>query len=296
MEIKHINSFRAVYQERSLSRAAKSLFISQQALSKQMAALEQELGVTLFERTSAGMEPTALGTFLFEDTERLVREYDEALARFEEAKRAVGSQVTLCVEKGLLRNRPDAMPAIVQECAASTRHPFRLIVDDLDGDECRIDVQSGARSLGLVVSSGGADVGEHAAKLTDVKVFLALKRDHPLAAKEVLTPSDIASISMPVPNEVTRAWIDTVLADYGCSRPPQFVPQARDTMNLDGFVLTYCDGVLSWQSLLFEGTREKLHFYSVGKVGLYLMRSPFFYDDKAVEVLREALAPYLPIV
>ncbi|WP_296013119.1 hypothetical protein [uncultured Adlercreutzia sp.] len=74
----------------------------------------------------------------------------------------------------------------------------------------------------------------------------------------------------------------------------QFGPKGHQIP--DGFVLTYCDAVVSWKSLLFEGTREKLRYYSLGKVGLYLTRSSFFYDDAAVEVLQEALGPYLTTI
>jgi len=52
------DAFRAVYDNRSLSKAANILYVSQPAVSKHIAKLEQELGVVLFERGSGGAEPT----------------------------------------------------------------------------------------------------------------------------------------------------------------------------------------------------------------------------------------------
>ncbi|GAA4479818.1 LysR family transcriptional regulator [Rhodococcus olei] len=51
----------AVAEERSFTRAAERCFVVQSALSHQIKALERELGVTLFARTSRRVEPTAAG-------------------------------------------------------------------------------------------------------------------------------------------------------------------------------------------------------------------------------------------
>ena len=52
----------AVAEERSFTRAAERCFVVQSALSHQIKALEKELGVTLFARSSRRVEPTAAGT------------------------------------------------------------------------------------------------------------------------------------------------------------------------------------------------------------------------------------------
>src|SRR5260370_883443 len=56
-----LRSFLAVIEEGSLHRAATRLNLSQSALSRQMQALEHELGGKLLERSSAGVRPTAGG-------------------------------------------------------------------------------------------------------------------------------------------------------------------------------------------------------------------------------------------
>lgn len=64
MDLRHLTHFSAVLEQGSLSRAAQSLGISHQALSKSIAFLERTLQVKLLERTSRGMSPTLFGQAL----------------------------------------------------------------------------------------------------------------------------------------------------------------------------------------------------------------------------------------
>jgi DNA-binding transcriptional LysR family regulator len=70
MELYQLKTFVAVAQERSLTRAAERVFTSPPAVSAQIKALEDELGVKLFDRTPRGMLPTESGSRLLEDAER----------------------------------------------------------------------------------------------------------------------------------------------------------------------------------------------------------------------------------
>ena len=51
MELRHLRYFTTLAETLSFTQAAESLFVSQSTLSQQIAALEQELGIKLFERT-----------------------------------------------------------------------------------------------------------------------------------------------------------------------------------------------------------------------------------------------------
>ena len=65
MNFNQLEYFIALYQTRSVTKAAKSLFMTRQALSLGLSALEEELGVPLFIRMSTGLEPTKEGEILF---------------------------------------------------------------------------------------------------------------------------------------------------------------------------------------------------------------------------------------
>jgi DNA-binding transcriptional LysR family regulator len=72
MELYQLRSFAVVAEVRHLTRAAEKLHISQPALSAQIKALEDELEVTLFERTSSGMALTAAGQRLLAEAEKVL--------------------------------------------------------------------------------------------------------------------------------------------------------------------------------------------------------------------------------
>ena len=72
MELYQLKSFAAVAESGHLTRAADRLHISQPALSAQIKALEDELGVPLFERLPSGMELTPAGRSLLPEAQRVV--------------------------------------------------------------------------------------------------------------------------------------------------------------------------------------------------------------------------------
>ncbi len=72
MELYQLRSFIAVAEAGHLTRAAEKLHVSQPAVSGQIRALEDELELTLFERTSSGMELTFAGQRLLADADRVL--------------------------------------------------------------------------------------------------------------------------------------------------------------------------------------------------------------------------------
>ena len=66
MELYHLKTFVTVAEEQHLTRAAERLFTSQPAISAHIKALEEELRLTLFERTPKGMQLTPAGEQLLE--------------------------------------------------------------------------------------------------------------------------------------------------------------------------------------------------------------------------------------
>jgi DNA-binding transcriptional LysR family regulator len=72
MELYQLRSFAAVAELGHLTRAAERLHISQPAVSAQIKALEDELGVALFERVSSGMVLTSAGRRLLPEAQKVV--------------------------------------------------------------------------------------------------------------------------------------------------------------------------------------------------------------------------------
>lgn len=70
MEIYQLRTFLTVARLGHLTRAAERLHVSQSAVSKQIKALEDELGVILFVRTSTGTSLTKSGQLLLPQAEK----------------------------------------------------------------------------------------------------------------------------------------------------------------------------------------------------------------------------------
>jgi DNA-binding transcriptional LysR family regulator len=77
MEFKQLKYFACLYREGSLTRASLCLETVQPNLSMQIAKLEKELGVRLFDRSRRGMSPTPAG---HEAYRMLIPVYEELLA------------------------------------------------------------------------------------------------------------------------------------------------------------------------------------------------------------------------
>ena len=87
MEIYQLKAFLAVARVGHLTRAADQLHITQPAVSKQIKALEEELGVLLFDRLPSGMALTQAGQTLLPLTERALF---DAMELINTAKRLQG--------------------------------------------------------------------------------------------------------------------------------------------------------------------------------------------------------------
>ncbi len=116
MELYQLRTFLAIARTGNLTRAAALLATSQPAVSAQLRALEEELGLELFSRTSRGMELTEAGKILRAKAEEVDARAAEllALARGMAGKVIGACRIGLNTEAGLLR-----VPQLVEALARS---------------------------------------------------------------------------------------------------------------------------------------------------------------------------------
>ncbi|MBB5265317.1 DNA-binding transcriptional LysR family regulator [Catenibacillus scindens] len=95
MNTKTLTEFQAVYENQSIHKAARQLFITPQGLGKNIRQLEEELHTQLFERTKQGVLPTASGRLLYKksaDILRQLRQVDHEIQqlKFQDSRLRIG--------------------------------------------------------------------------------------------------------------------------------------------------------------------------------------------------------------
>jgi DNA-binding transcriptional LysR family regulator len=79
VDLRHLRSFVVVAEEGNVGRAARRLFITQPALSRQLKQLEEELGVALFVRVPRGVELTVAGRELLQKARTALEAAEQAM-------------------------------------------------------------------------------------------------------------------------------------------------------------------------------------------------------------------------
>ncbi|CAM5222774.1 DNA-binding transcriptional LysR family regulator OS=Castellaniella defragrans OX=75697 GN=HNR28_000607 PE=3 SV=1 [Castellaniella defragrans] len=95
VELRHLRYFVAIAEHGSISRAARSVYVAQPALTKQLRDLEEELGVTLFERRARGIELTPGGRQFLADARGILEA--AALAKERAIRVSVGQVGSLSI-------------------------------------------------------------------------------------------------------------------------------------------------------------------------------------------------------
>ena len=93
--MRDLRYFLAVAEQLSFTRAAEALFVSQPALSKQVRGLEARLGTELFTRGHRSIELTDAGRALLPRAERIVEEWDGAVAELRAETDTAGRTVVV---------------------------------------------------------------------------------------------------------------------------------------------------------------------------------------------------------
>jgi len=89
LDLRKLRYFAAVAEHRHFGRAAEQLYIAQPVLSRQIRALEQELGCTLLVRTTRSVQLTPAGELLQEEARGVFAAVDTAVRRVHELDRGV---------------------------------------------------------------------------------------------------------------------------------------------------------------------------------------------------------------
>jgi LysR family nitrogen assimilation transcriptional regulator len=127
MEIKQLHNFCKVAELGSLTAAAKTLDLTQAALSRQLALLEAELKVELFRRTGRGLVPTPAGRRLLEQAHLLLQQVAQLPLAVQKASEAARGTLALGLPPSLART------IVVPLVEAFQAHIPEVVMRSVDG-------------------------------------------------------------------------------------------------------------------------------------------------------------------
>lgn len=95
MEIRQLRYFITVAEHLNFTAAANELFVAQSVVSQQVAELENQLGVKLFDRNKRSVKLTSTGTLFFEEARDIVNRSDRVIQKFRQANLGLFGSVKL---------------------------------------------------------------------------------------------------------------------------------------------------------------------------------------------------------
>ena len=118
MDISRLKYFVVTAEERSISRAAERLHITQPPLTRHIQSLEKELGVSLFKRTSGGVELTEAGKAVLSHARAIRTQVEQATEQVRKVARGQAGRIDIGVYGSAML---DSIPKILG--AYSSSHP-----------------------------------------------------------------------------------------------------------------------------------------------------------------------------
>jgi DNA-binding transcriptional LysR family regulator len=234
--------FLVILEEGSLNRAAARLRVSQSTLSRQVQALEAEIGGLLLERTTAGVRPTDAGYALAGSLPAVLAEYDSAIG---EARRLARGQRDL-IRVGYLGSAAQMFlnPAL---SALRGSHPeVKVKLLDLSPGEQIAALRKGEIDVALIGQEGTLLSSEfYTCKLATLPVIAVMPADHPLASKKQIWLKElrgecfIGTAEQDLPGR--DRWIAQLCRRAGFR--PKFVQEATSLSNT--FTLVVSEGAVT---------------------------------------------------
>ena len=187
MELKQVTYFLTVAELGSFSAAADHLYISQSSLSKQIMALEKELGIELFDRSKRNIVLTEAGATFRKHAQRLNDEYKVMLANLKEYKRAPSLSIV-------------AIPVIAQYGITSYIAQFQsafpniqLMLEEREASTILPALNDHQFDLAFV-RDNYLDVEQyHVLEVDRDKFMVTLSVKHPLATRTSISLSELAN-------------------------------------------------------------------------------------------------------
>jgi len=255
MDIAALKAFVAVAESGSFSRAADAVFLTQPAISKRIAALEAELGTSLFDRIGRKVQLTEAGKALLGRAHTILIEVEDARRSITNLSGEIGGALAMAASHHIgLHRLPNALKAYNQ------RYPeVQLDLKFMDSEGACEAIEHGDLELGVVTLPEHASADLRTIKIWDDPLEIVVGVDHPLAKEKTIKPITLLNYPaiLPGPGTITRELILSALAPV------------RDGINI-GMATNYMEVLkmlaaigLGWSALPHTLIDENLHILKV---------------------------------
>jgi len=186
LDLRQVRSFAAVAREKSVTRAASVLNYAQSSVTAQIHALEEELGVPLFDRIGRGVSLTAAGGDFLHYAERLLGLAEEARLSVRSCGEPAG-KLTIAASESLLTYR---IPELLR--AFQSRFPaVEIVLHASTLCSSVVAIEPGV-DLSITIDEPVLDPRFAVRILREERMVCAVWSDHPLTRLRRIQASDIA--------------------------------------------------------------------------------------------------------
>lgn len=186
MDILHLSYFLEVARQKSFTKASQTLRVSQPSISKVIKTLENELNVTLLERTGREIELTDAGKAVFEKAQHVVLEFQDLTSELGEIFNLQRGEITIGLPP-MVGAR--FFPKVIGLFRQTYPH-IQIKLIEVGSKQIEIGVEEGTLDIGVIALPASLD-GLEIFSFVNEALCIVLYRDHPLAEKPELTLSDL---------------------------------------------------------------------------------------------------------
>ncbi len=204
MELRTLRYFLAVAREENMTEAANVLHVTQPTLSRQIADLERELGVTLFQRSNRSCTLTGEGMRLRQRAEEIISLVDRAQAELSDDQGGLSGVIRIGA------GETQAMRFVLQVFAGLHRdHPdvtVELYTGNADAVEERLE--RGLLDFGLLIEPVNLEKYEWLRMPGVDRVGVAVSTESEWAKLKGATPADVARMPLLLSSRTSNKAVD----------------------------------------------------------------------------------------
>ena len=238
IDLRLLESFVVLAEERHFTRAARRLHLAQPALSQQMRRLEQQIGTALFEQRRQPLALTPAGAALAEQAGPLL----EGIAAAVDGAREIGRGVSGTLRLGHLSSfGPRAVPEIA--AALHGAHPgLQLLASEHSVEEQIEGLRSRQLDVGLMYFDASVELADPDIRVTPVASgphYVAMPAGHPAAAAGSVPLEDLAGEPWILPTGTSTPGYQARFFEALCARhgfTPRIAQRANSIETMLGMV------------------------------------------------------------